>query len=255
MKTLNIKKTKEWVKKNEPVEVIEPNITESCYLVEDWEVIWFYLAPEDVPQRIKKIATLVNNELLSPRVPKSMMNRVFYDKLWNAIRLKQFSAIIWAVPESPFKRRYKPWLSHLHLEKTADKYIKLKYLFAQECEKLVKEISPELYERQKELLKSQKIKIANLWTSWIDNFNWSVNTHMDGWNIKWANNIIYFKRKNSTWWNLHIPEYEWVVNSANDSLVFYPAYKHIHAVDKITPLEDWWYRNSIVLYPLNIKYD
>jgi len=252
---LEIKKVKVGVKKNQPVETIEPNITESCLLSENNKIVWFYLRWEDVPERVRKLATLFNNELLSKNVPKSIMNRVAYDKMWNEILLPQFSAIIWWTKPSPFKCRYIPWLSHLHLVKSAEKYIKLKYMFASECEKMIKEITPELYEKQYNLLKSQKIKIWNLWTSWIDNFNWSVNTHIDWWNIKWANNIIYFKRKNSTWWNLHIPEYGWVVDSANDSLVFYPAYAHIHWVDKITPTDKWGYRNSLVLYPLNIKYD
>jgi len=252
---LKIKKVKEWVKKNKSVATIEPNIVSSCLLSENDEIIGFYLKWDDVPERVRKLWTMINNELLSKRVPKSIMSRVAYDKKWNEIILKQFSAIIWWTKPSPFKQRYIPWLAHLHLVTSAEKYIKLKYLFAKECEQMIRELTPHLYTRQKELLKNQKIKIGNLWTSWIDNFNWSVNTHMDWWNIKGANNIIYFKRKNSIWWNLHIPEYWGVVDSANDSLVFYPAYKHIHWVDAIVPLKEWGYRNSIVLYPLNIKYD
>lgn len=112
------------------------------------------------------------------------------------------------------------------------------YLFAEECEKLIKELTPDLYERQKELMKDQKIKIGNLWTSSIANFNGACNTHLDGANVKGANNIIYFKRRNAEGGNLHVPEYGAVIDSANDSFVFYPAYKHIHGVDDITPTED-----------------
>jgi len=254
MKTIEINKINDNVKKWKRVENKEPNINESCLISSWWQVVWFYVKWDDVPKRLRDIATLMNNELLSERVPKTLMSRIYYDKQWNEIRLDQFSAIIWAVQPSPFKKRYVPWLSHLHLVESAKKYIKLKYIFAKECEKLIKKITPELYEKQKELLKSQKIKIWNLFTSWIDNFNWAVNTHIDWWNIKWANNIIYFKRKNSEGWNLHIPEYWWVVDCEDNSLVYYPAYAHIHWVDNIIPTKIWWYRNSLVLYPLNIKY-
>jgi len=255
MKTIEINKINDNIKKWKRVEFKEPNITESCFISTWWDVIWFYLKWKDVPDKLRKIAQLVNNELLSERVPKTTMSRVSYDKYWNVLMVSQFSAIIWAVKPSPFKQRYIPWLSHLHLVKSAEKYIKLKYAFASECEKMIKDLTPKLYENQKKLLEWQKIKIWNLFTSWIDNFNWAVNTHIDWWNIRWANNIIYFKRKNSTGWNLHIPEYWWIVESADDSVVFYPAYLHIHWVDNIIPNKHWWYRNSLVLYPLNIKYN
>lgn len=244
------------VKRNLVMEVTEPNITESCIFEDEDGIVWFYLDPSDVPERLRKIATLANNELLSENVPKIMMDRILLKKEGQEVAdtTPQFSTIIWAVKPENFKKRYLPGLSHVHLVKSAEKYIKLMTLFALECEKVIKDITPELYEKQKILLQAQEIKIGNLWTSSIANFNGACNSHLDGANIKGANNIIYFKRKNSTGWNLHVPEYGGVVNSANDSLVYYPAYKHIHAVDMITPTEKWGYRNSLVLYPLKINY-
>jgi hypothetical protein len=115
-------------------------------------------------------------------------------------------------------------------------------------------LTPNLYEEQKKVLQNQKIKIWNLWTSSIANYNTAAKTHIDWANIIWANNIIYFKRENAKWWHLCLPEYWAVINSQNDALVFYPAYRNIHWVTEIEPTKIWWYRNSLVLYPLNIKY-
>ena len=249
-KVKKVTKTKIWIR----CDVKEPNVTESCLIEEDWEVIGFYLTPEDVPQEVKTLATMMNNELLSDRVPKNLAARVDYVD-WVRTATNQFSTIIWAVKPEPFKRRYKPWLSHVHMIPSTKKYIQLAYLWADACERMVKKLTPELYERQKELLKWQKIKIGNLWTSSIANFNWAVNTHLDWANIKGANNIIYFKRNNCKHGNLHVPDYWLVIDSRHDSLVFYPAYKHTHWVDDIHPTKDGWYRNSIVLYPLDIKYE
>jgi hypothetical protein len=47
----------------------------------------------------------------------------------------------------------------VHLQKKAEKYIKLMYLFAKECEILIKKLTPNLYEEQKKVLQNQKIKI------------------------------------------------------------------------------------------------
>lgn len=252
MKTVVLGKEKE-SKKNVQPPVTKPNIVDSCIFVdEEWKHIWFYL--REVPEKLRKIATLANKELMSNNVPKKVMNRIWYED-WKYQRLKQFSAIIWAVKPEATKRRYVPSVSHLHLDKWASNYIKLMYLFAEECEKLIMSISPELYKEQFELLKGQKIKIWNLWTSWISNCNWAAMTHKDGANIRWTCNMIYYKRENSIWWNLHLPWYWVVIESKDDSLLFYPAWKSMHGVEEITPTKTWGYRNSLVLYPLDISYD
>lgn len=255
MKTLKLNRIAD-VGRNVRMENLEPNITESCLFEDEDGIVGFYISAKDMPERLKKIATLANNELLSKNVPKTMMSRILKKEEGQekADTTPQFSTIIGAVKPEAFKKRYVPGLSHVHLHKPAERYIKLMTLFAEECEKLIKEVTPDLYEKQKELLKDQQIKIGNLWTSSIANFNGACNTHLDGANIKGANNIIYFKRANSEGGNLHVPDYGGVVDSANDSLVFYPAYKHIHGVCDIKPLKEGGYRNSLVLYPLRIKY-
>lgn len=252
MKTVVLGNEKE-TKRNQQPPVTRPNVTESCMFVdENGKPFWFYL--REVPEKLKKIAGLLNKELNSKNVPKDTMNRIWYEN-WKRYSIKQYSTIVWAVRPDGTKRRYKPWLCHTHLIKSMDTYIKLVYLFAKECEELIKSISPELYQEQLELMKPQEIKIGNLWTSCISNFNSAAKTHTDGVNVKWANNIIYYKRENSTGWNLHLPWYDIVVDSADDSLLFYPAWKSMHGVEEITPTKTWGYRNSLVLYPLDISYD
>lgn len=252
MQTITLKNPKE-CKKNRTPEMAEPNVVEDCFFKDEkWKIIWFYL--KKAPERLRKIANLANKELHSKNVPKNVMSRVWYEDGIEK-RLEQYSTIIWAVKPELIKRRYKPWLSHIHLEKKAERFIKLMYIFAQECEKLIQELTPELYEEQKKLLKNQKLKIWSLWTSSISNFNTAAKTHIDGANIKWANNIIYFKRENAEGGHLHLPEYDAVINSSDDALVFYPAWKSLHGVSEIKPTKKGWYRNSLVLYPLNIKYD
>lgn len=251
MKTIELNNPKK-IEKNIQPQITEPNVTEDCIFI-DWtgKEIWFYL--KNPPEKIKKIAHLMNKELMSDRVPKKVMNRVWFEN-WERKMLDQYSCIIWAVKPEIFKRRYVPSYSHVHLCKSAEKYIQLVYLFAEECEKLIKELTPELYEEQKKLLESQEIKIWSLFTSSIANCNFAARTHIDWWNIQWANNIIYYKRENSIWWNLHVPWYDAVIDSCDDSLLFYPAWRDIHWVEEIIPTKSGWYRNSIVLYPLNIKY-
>lgn len=71
-----------------------------------------------------------------------------------------------------------------------------------------------------------------------------------GMTIAGAVNAIITKRLNCDGGNLHIPDYGATIDSCNDSILVYPAWKNIHGVTPIMPTCDGGYRNSLVFYPL-----
>jgi len=62
--------------------------------------------------------------------------------------------------------------------------------------------------------------------------------------------VIITKRLNAKGGNLYVPDYGAVMDSADNSMLVYPAWKNIHAVTPIIPLHEGGYRNSLVFYPL-----
>jgi len=187
MKIIKLTNPKKSIKRNSPAPDVDPNVTEDCFFEKDGKVIWFYL--KKAPENIIKRANLSNQALRGDGVPKTVMSRVIYV---NGVeqRLKQYSTIIGWVAAANLKRRYQPGYSHVHLKKGAQTYIKLMYKLSSECEKLVKDLMPDQYEKQKKLLWKENIRIWNLFTSSIANYNTSANYHIDHGNITWANNII-----------------------------------------------------------------
>jgi len=125
-------------------------------------------------------------------------------------------------------------------------------LLAKESEALIKEILPEQYEAQKKLFEqvNKKWQFGNLWTSSISNYNISAPFHRDTGNIVGAVNVIITKRLNAKGGNLHVPDYNATMDSANNSILVYPAWKNIHGVTPITPTHEGGYRNSLIFYPL-----
>lgn len=95
MKTIKISKIRD-VEKGIRCEVTPPNVTESCLLEDEDGICGFYLSQKDIPERLRKIATLANNELLSERVPKTMMSRILRKEEGQekAKTTPQFSTII-----------------------------------------------------------------------------------------------------------------------------------------------------------------
>jgi len=69
--------------------------------------------------------------------------------------------------------------------------------------------------------------------------------------VKGALNVIITKRKNSTGGNLYIPDYETTLNSADNSMLVYPAWRNMHGVTPIIPTHKGGYRNSLVWYALD----
>ena len=235
---------------------LDPNITEDCIFYENGEPIGFYI--KSMPERATKLANLANTELLSKNVPKAEMQRpkmMGYDENGKGIvdrSCKQFSTILGSIPPKPHMKRPYPSISSVHQVKTAQNYIKSMLMLAKESECIIRDILPEQYERQVQLFKQvpHQWKFANLFTSSIANYNISAPFHRDTGNIVGAVNVIITKRLNAKGGNLYVPDYGAVMDSADNSILVYPAWKNVHGVTPITPTHEGGYRNSLVFYPL-----
>ena len=122
-----------------------------------------------------------------------------------------------------------------------------------EGEKIIKLLTPKIYERQKEIFKGIKNewRFGNLFTSSISNFNISAPFHRDTGNIKGTVNIILTKRNNSKGGSLHVPDYDATFEQADNSMLVYPAWRNLHGVTPIIETRKGGYRNSLIFYPLN----
>lgn len=100
---------------------IEPNITEDTIFMSNGEPVGFYL--KSISGKLLQYIEIANAELISPRVPKSVMNRTSGEQGLTE-KVKQFSTIIGSVPARPHMRRPYPSLSSVHQEKSAQTFIK-----------------------------------------------------------------------------------------------------------------------------------
>lgn len=238
----------------------EANITEDCILYEAGVPVGFYL--RQMPEKLCKLADIADAELRTERVPKSIMRRSSLLKLqWehglktaeaNKYGVAQYSCIIGSIPPKPMMRRYLPNQSSVHTSKTAQTFIKAMWKLAIESEKLIKELTPNIYEQQIELFKEVKEewRFGNMFTSSISNYNIPAPFHRDTGNIIGAVNVIVTKRKNTKGGCLHVPDYHATFDQADNSILVYPAWKSVHGVTPIIPSHETGYRNSLVFYPL-----
>jgi len=257
MKRIDLVKVQHETKIGQECPYIEPNITEDCIFYEDGEAVGFYI--KQMPEKMCKLADLANIEFLSNNVKKSLLDRIssvktkFKNTATNiGFAVKQMSCIIGSIPPKPMVRRPYASRSSVHTSKTAQTFIKAMLLLAKESEALIKEILPEQYEAQKKLFEqvNHKWKFGNLWTSSISNYNISAPFHRDTGNIVGAVNVIITKRLNAKGGNLHVPDYNATMDSANNSILVYPAWKNVHGVTPIEPTHKGGYRNSLIFYPL-----
>jgi hypothetical protein len=211
-----------------------------------------------MPEKLKQLAQLANVEFRSKRVPKSTMTRQRPDGKDEKGRYKysdvveQFSTIIGSVPPKPHMRRAYPNISSVHSVPSAKQFIKAMMLLCREAESIVHDILPEQYERQLKIFERvpDKWKFGKLFTSSISNYNISAPFHRDTGNIKKTINIIVTKKLNATGGNLHVPDYDATMDSADNSLLVYPAWKNVHGVTPIVETQKGGYRNSLIFYPL-----
>ena len=253
MKRIDLTKVVHDIKIGDVCKEIKPNVIEDCLLVEDGVVLGFYLSDiSKYSERMAKLADVANTELRSKNVPKSVMKRSsgFLDAEKEVL---QYSTIIGSVPPKPHMRRTYANISSVHSVPSAKTFVKAMFMLCQESEQLIKNLTPEIYERQVELIKENcpaKYRFSNLFTSSISNYNIPAGFHRDNGNIQGCVNVIIAKRQNSTGGNTSVPDYAATFNSCDNSMLVYPAWRNVHGVTPIVPTFEGGYRNSLIFYPL-----
>lgn len=252
MKTINLEQVEHSRKVGEVCEYIEPNVKEDSLFYSDGELVGFYI--RDISKYSKKLSDLVaiaNKELLSDNVPKQMMARSsgLRDK---SKEVKQFSTILGSIPPKPHMRRAFASSSSVHYYESARTFVKAMLLASEESMALIKKLAPSIYETQVESMSKVKDKwrFGKYFTSSISNYNISAGFHVDNANIKGCINVIICKRSNSKGGCTTIPDYDATVDSCDNSMLVYPAWRNVHAVTPIIPLADDGYRNTLVFYSL-----
>lgn len=250
MQSVELKQLHHTIKVGDVCGEIEPNITEDTLFVANGEVIGFYM--REIPEHLAKYVEVANAEFLSDRVPKSTMNRTSGEQ-GHTERVQQFSTILGGVPPRPHMKRPYPSISSVHQVKSAQTFIKAMLLVAREAEKVIQEVTPEIYDRQKTIIESKvppKFRFGNLFTSSISNFNIAASYHRDAANLEGCVNVIIAKKQNARGGNTTVPDYGATMDSRDNSMLVYPAWRNVHGVTPIVPTKEGGYRNSLVLYPL-----
>ena len=262
MKRIDLEQIEHSVKIGDQCPAFEPNVTEDCIFYADGEPIGFFM--RQMPEKMCKLADLANAEFNSKRVPKSKLTRRTGDgfdeekgiyKYKNEV--EQLSCIIGSIPPKPHMSRPYASRSSVHQTASAKTFIKAMLLLAKESENLIKNLSPDQYQLQKQLFDQveKKWKFGNLFTSSISNYNISAPFHRDTKNMSNTVNVIITKRRNSKGGNLHIPDYNATIDQCDNSILVYPAWRNVHGVTPIEPTFEGGYRNSLVFYPLNAFLD
>jgi len=254
MKTIELQKVDHNVKIGDKPKELAPSLFEDSIFVEDGKEIGFYIA--QIPERLQKLVDVADAELNSSRVPKSEMKRSSgFANEENDVR--QYSCIIGSIPPKPHMRRPYASKSSVHSVKSASQFVKAMTMAGREALGIVESVSKSLYQTHKEAVESrvpEKWRFADLFTSSISNFNIAAPIHQDNLNVKGALNVIITKRRNSTGGNLYVPDYDVTLNSADNSLLVYPAWRNMHGVTPIVPTHKGGYRNSLVWYALDAFY-
>jgi len=262
MKTLQLQQVEHNTKIGKQCPYIEPNIKEDCLLESNGEVIGFYI--KDVSKYSEKLNLLLavaDKEFRSDNVPKTILDRMSTVELSKTgmsrkearkIGVSQYSTILGSIPPKPVMRRPYPNISSVHREKKAQTFIKAMWASCLEAEKIIKKLTPHIYEKQIELFEDIKKewRFGNMYTSSISNFNISAPFHRDTGNVEGTVNVILTKRNNSLGGCLNVPDYNATFEQADNSMLVYPAWRNVHGVTPIKPIAEGGYRNSLIFYPL-----
>lgn len=251
MKELHLQPVKHDVKiGDQPIE-LPPTLFEDSLFIVDGNPVGFYIA--SVPEKIRKLVEVANAELNSKRVPKSEMRRSSGFREGGG-DVRQYSCIIGSIPPKPHMMRPFPNKSSVHAVASARTFVKAMFMAGRESLRLVEQVSPEIYKTHKDAVESrvpEEWRFADLFTSSISNYNIAAAVHRDNLNVKGAVNVIITKRRNSTGGNLYVPDYGVTLNSADNSMLVYPAWRNMHGVTPIKPTHPGGYRNSLVWYALD----
>lgn len=261
MKRIDLIKVDHPIKIRDKCPYIKPNVNEDCIFYLDGKPIGFYISR--MPDKMSQLANIANAEFMSKRVEKQGRGGTHTNKKVNGVVVKakksqsdqtKSTTIIGMIPPQPrFGRNYCK-ASNLHSNKSAQTFIKSMILLAKEGESLIKQILPEQYDLQKELLKDCKFKLTDLFTSSISNLNVAAPYHQDKANIENTVNIIICKRSGTNGGDLTIPDFGATIGQTDNSILVYPAWKSIHGVTPIIKANENSYRNSLVFYPLKYNF-
>ena len=255
MNTIQLIKREHDVKIGDICGYIEPNVTEDALFEADGEIIGFYIKDiSKYSEKAAQLAHIANKELRSKNVPKSEMKRSsgFGDKD-KSKEVLQYSTILGGVPPKPHMRRPYPTISSVHSVKTAQTFIKAMLMLCYESEEIIKTLTPHIFERQETIINNNipaKWRFGRLFTSSISNYNIPAPFHRDAANLEGCVNVIIAKKENAKGGNTTVPDYGATVNSSDNSMLVYPAWRNVHGVTPIIPLKEGGYRNSLVFYPL-----
>ena len=221
----------------------QANITEDTLFIVDNVPVGFYI--KSVEGAMKQLLNIANKEFRSDSVPKIELER--------ANGVCQYSTILGSVPPSPRMRRNYSSISSVHQKVTARQFIKAMMLLCRGAEPLMQKYLPEIYSKQKEVIKEnvpKKWQFSELFTSSISNYNISAPYHRDTGNLKDTVNCIFTKRFDSTGGYLNVPDYDVTIECGDNSLLCYPAWRNVHGVTPIQIQSSEGYRNSLIFYPL-----
>ena len=252
MKTIKLQETEHNVKIGDKCEYYEPTVKEECLLESNGEIIGFYIKDlNKYSKTLSKLLSVANNEFRSDNVPKSIMNRTSGEQ-GHTKKIKQYSTILGSSAPRPHMRRSYPTISSVHSNTSAKIFIKAMLAACMESEKIIKQLTPHIYKRQKELFEDVKKewRFGNMFTSSISNFNIAAPFHRDTGNIQGTVNVILTKRNNSKGGCLNVPDYNATFEQADNSMLVYPAWRNVHGVTPIKPIAEDGYRNSLIFYPL-----
>jgi hypothetical protein len=144
-------------------------------------------------------------------------------------------------------------MSSVHDEKSAQPFIKAMLIACKEAEDVIEKIAPNIFNKQKAIIEEKvppQFRFGRLFTSSISNFNIPAPFHRDNGNLEGCVNVIIAKKSHAKGGNTTIPDYAATVDSSDNSMLVYPAWRNVHGVTPIVPLKEGGYRNSLVFYPL-----
>jgi hypothetical protein len=236
---------------------ILPNCNDDTLFTENGKPIGFYIADlKKHDDKMVKYADIADYELRSKNVPKTAMARsTGLDNKQKGIekQVDQYSTILGFVPKNTRMRRPYNSISSVHREKKAAIFIKSMLALCESGEELIRKITPEIFYNQEKIISEnipKEFRFGRLFTSSISNANISAPIHIDTRNLRDTVNIIIVKKRWADGGHTTVPDYGLTVNSANDSMLVYPAWRNKHAVTPIKTFRKDGYRNSLVFYPL-----
>jgi hypothetical protein len=252
MKELHLSRVDHSFKMGDECPYFEPNVFGDCLLVEQGEVIGFFL--KSMPQHMRKLAEIANAELRSSRVPKTNMDRPVVNPDGDGFlqAVSQYSVILGSCAPKRHLRRPYPARSSVHSVPSARTFIKAMLMLAHESEELIRTLMPAQYQRQSDIFERvpPEWRFGRLFTSSISNYNISAAFHRDALNIVGCVNVIICMKAGCKGGDLHVPDYNATFGQQSGSVLVYPAWKNLHGVTPIIPTTPGGYRNSLIFYPL-----